>query len=319
VLFQEAFSSAAGSDERELMIAPGSAGSARQAFEVLTQEHLPRLYAFALRLTGGHAAAEDLVQETYLKAYQAFHQLIPDRNAHPWLMKILLNTFRDHVRRECHAPTSFHAEDLDAWYQASWQSHRAHIYAVGPEEQVIARSFADEVAAALANLSPDFRTAVLLADMQGYSYPFMLESVNNYIRYLLPEAPYDLQSPDPDHVRRWFHGRLDFMVEPPDLRAEGYQLLGTRLGYFLDRLVAEIGYEGQQHRLSIFMTKGEGIDRLAGERVSRHGQEFFVTTTKGYTVVAWRDGPENIVYSIVADLSRDQLLRLAFTVAGVPS
>jgi anti-sigma factor RsiW len=67
------------------------------------------------------------------------------------------------------------------------------------------------------------------------------------------------------------------------------------------------------------MTKGEGIDRLVGEKVSRHGQEFFVTTTKGYTVVAWRDGPENIVCSIVADLSRDQLLRLAFKVAGVQS
>jgi anti-sigma factor (TIGR02949 family) len=149
--------------------------------------------------------------------------------------------------------------------------------------------------------------------------PFMMESVNNYIRYLLLDAPYDLQTPDADHVRQWFQGRLDFMVEPPDLRAEGYQLQGTRLGYFLDRMVAEIGYEGQQHRLSIFMTKGEGIDRLVGERVSRHGQEFFVTTTKGYTVVAWRDGPETIVCSIVADLSRDQLLRLAFTVAGVPS
>jgi anti-sigma factor RsiW len=108
-------------------------------------------------------------------------------------------------------------------------------------------------------------------------------------------------------------------VKPPDLRAEGYQLQGTRLGYFLDRMVAEIGYEGHQHRLSLFMTKGKGIDRLVGERVSRHGQEFFVTTTKGYTVVAWRDGSENIVCSIVADLSRDQLLRLAFTVAGVPS
>jgi anti-sigma factor (TIGR02949 family) len=152
-----------------------------------------------------------------------------------------------------------------------------------------------------------------------YPSPFMTESVNNYIRYLLPDAPYDLQTPDADHVRRWFQGRMDFMVKPPDLRAEGYQLQGTRLGYFLNRMVAEIGYEGQQHRLSIFMTKGKGIDRLVGERVSRHGQEFFVTTMKGYTVVAWRDGPENIVCSIVADLGRDQLLRLAFTVAGVPS
>jgi anti-sigma factor (TIGR02949 family) len=152
-----------------------------------------------------------------------------------------------------------------------------------------------------------------------HTSPFMTESVNNYIRYLLPDAPYDLQTPDADVVRRWFQGRLDFMVEPPDLRAEGYQLMGTRLGYFLDRMVAEIGYASHQHRLSLFMTRSEGIDRLLGERVSRHGQEFFVTTSKGYTAVAWRDGPGKIVCSIVADLSRDQLLRLAFIVAGVQS
>jgi RNA polymerase sigma-70 factor (ECF subfamily) len=152
------------------MISPGSAGSTRLAFEALTQEHLPRLYAFALRLTGEHAAAEDLVQETYLKAYQAFHQFVPDRSARPWLMKILLNTFRDHVRRECHAPPSFYPEDLDAWCQASWQSHRSVIRAADPEEQVMGRSFADEVTAALADLSADFRTVVLLADIEGYSY-----------------------------------------------------------------------------------------------------------------------------------------------------
>jgi RNA polymerase sigma-70 factor (ECF subfamily) len=114
VLLHEAFSDAAGSHERELMISPGSAGSARQAFEALTQEHLPRLYTFARRLTGEHAAAEDLVQETYVKAYQAFHQFVPDRDARPWLMKILLNAFRDQVRRECRAPPSFYPEDLDA-------------------------------------------------------------------------------------------------------------------------------------------------------------------------------------------------------------
>jgi Sigma-70 region 2 len=56
---------AVGSYEGERMASAGSAGSERQAFEALTREHLPKLYAFALRLTGEHAAAEDLVQETY--------------------------------------------------------------------------------------------------------------------------------------------------------------------------------------------------------------------------------------------------------------
>jgi RNA polymerase sigma-70 factor (ECF subfamily) len=160
------------------MISPGSAGSARPAFEALTQEHLPRLYAFARRLTGEHAAAEDLVPETYVKAYQGFGQFVPNRDARPWLMKILLNTFRDQIRRECRAPPSFYPEDLDAWYEASWQSHRSHIRAAGPEEQVMARSFADEVAAALADLSPDFRTVVLLADIEGYSYREIAELVD---------------------------------------------------------------------------------------------------------------------------------------------
>jgi RNA polymerase sigma-70 factor (ECF subfamily) len=163
-------SDVAGLRERELMTSPGSTGSARHAFEVLAQEHLPRLYAFALRLTGERAAAEDLVQETYAKAYQAFHQFVSDRDARPWLTKILLNTFRDQMRRECRVPPSFYPEDLDAWYQTSSPSHRLYTRAIGPEEQVIDRSFADEVTAALADLSPDFRTVVLLADLEGHSY-----------------------------------------------------------------------------------------------------------------------------------------------------
>jgi RNA polymerase sigma-70 factor (ECF subfamily) len=134
------------------MISSGTGEDEGQAFEALTRVHLPRLYAFAQRLTGDRAAAEDLVQETYLKAYQAFHQFAPGRDARPWLMKILLNTFRDQVRRECQAPALFQPADLDAWCQASRQSHAVRTRAVGPEEQVIARSFSDEVAAALADL-----------------------------------------------------------------------------------------------------------------------------------------------------------------------
>jgi RNA polymerase sigma-70 factor (ECF subfamily) len=158
------------SKEKPSVISPNAGECGRTVFEALTREHLPRLYAFALRLTGEPAAAEDLVQETYLKAYQAFHQLVPGRDARPWLMKILLNTYRDQVRRECRAPASFHPEDLDAWYQASRQAHMAHTRAFGPEEQVVGRAFSDEVAAALADLPPDFRTVVLLADLEGYSY-----------------------------------------------------------------------------------------------------------------------------------------------------
>jgi RNA polymerase sigma-70 factor, ECF subfamily len=160
----------AGAEEGRPVISPHAGERERNVFEALTREHLPRLYDFALRLTSERAAAEDLVQETYLKAYQAFHQLVPGRDARPWLMKILLNTYRDQVRRECRSPEPLQPGDLDAWYQASRQAHAAHARAFGPEEQVVGRSFSDEVAAALADLPPDFRTVVLLADLEGYSY-----------------------------------------------------------------------------------------------------------------------------------------------------
>jgi RNA polymerase sigma-70 factor (ECF subfamily) len=138
--------------------------SERKTFEALTREHLPRLYAFALRLTGERAAAEDLVQEAY------FQRFVQGRDARPWLMKILLNTYRDQVRRECRTPEPLQLGELDAWYQASRQAHAAHARAFGPEEQVVERSLSDEVAAALADLPPDFRTIVLLADLEGYAY-----------------------------------------------------------------------------------------------------------------------------------------------------
>ena len=152
------------------MISPHAGERERNAFEALTREHLSRLYAFALRLTGERAAAEDLVQETYLKAYQAFHHFLSGRDTRPWLTKIPLNAYRDQVRREGRAPAPLQPEDLDAWYQASRQAHASHLRTYGPEEQVVGRSFSDEVVAALADLPPDFRTVVLLADLEGYSY-----------------------------------------------------------------------------------------------------------------------------------------------------
>ena len=108
--------------------------------------------------------------------------------------------------------------------------------------------------------------------------------------------------------------RASSTVEPPDLRAEGFQLLGARLAYFLDRVVAEMGYQRNGHRLSIFLTKGDGELPLVGERLSMGGKEFSIGTSKGYTVVAWRESQANVVCSVVGDLGREQLLPLALKV-----
>ena len=148
---------------------------------------------------------------------------------------------------------------------------------------------------------------------------FMAESVDNYIRYLLPDTPYDVQTDDADRIRQWFQGRVDFMVEPPDLRLEGFQLRGARLAYFLDRLVAEMGYQRDGHRVSIFLTKGDAGLPLVGEQLSAGGKEFFIGASKGYSIVAWRESQANVVCSVVGDLGREQLLPVAFRVARLPS
>jgi RNA polymerase sigma-70 factor (ECF subfamily) len=152
------------------VIPSGAGESERDAFEALTRAHLPRLYAFALRLTGEHAAAEDLVQDTYLKAYQAFHRFLPGRDARPWLMKILVNTYRDQLRRELHAGTPLQPEDLEALARPNRPGHRPQGRMGSPEAWLVERSFSDEVYAALADLPPEFRTVVLLADLEGLAY-----------------------------------------------------------------------------------------------------------------------------------------------------
>jgi anti-sigma factor (TIGR02949 family) len=201
-----------------------------------------------------------------------------------------------------------------------WARIRAGLEAIDRQRQ--ARRPRRRPWAALAGAA---MAAVLLGVLLGQMLwrppvsPFMAESVDNYIRYLLPGAPYELQTDDAARIRHWLQGRVDFLVEPPDLSGLGFQLAGARLGYFLGRPVAEVGYRSGQHRLSLFMAKALGDDRLAGRRVAVGGTEFFLAASKGYSVVAWRDAPANLVCSIVADLSPEQLLRLARAAARLSS
>lgn len=156
--------------ERSIVAGRSAGERNRKAFEALTREHLSCLYAFALRLTGEPPAAEDLVQETYLKAYQAFHRFIPGKDARPWLMKILLNTYRDQIRQELRTPAPLQPGDLEAWLQARGPARGAHLVSSDPGARAIERSFSEEVQAALADLPPEFRSIVLLADVEEYSY-----------------------------------------------------------------------------------------------------------------------------------------------------
>jgi RNA polymerase sigma-70 factor (ECF subfamily) len=131
----------------------------------------PRLYAAARRLTGNHADAEDLLQETYLRAYRGFSRFQPGTNLIAWLHRILRNTFIQSYRKRQSEPKTV-PEDL-CWNTKPTRRD------VGPSaEATVVGSIPDaRLQEALSSLPERYRRVVLLFDVDGYSYKEIAEIV----------------------------------------------------------------------------------------------------------------------------------------------
>jgi len=136
----------------------------RASFEREALPHLDSLYRVALRLTGNAAEADDLVQETMLKAYRAWHQFEKGSNAKGWLLTILRHAFINEYRRRIRHPETV---DLDAIEPSSVF---ADVQDEDPQGTFFDRIVDDEVLRAIDQLPEQFRETVVLSDVEGLSY-----------------------------------------------------------------------------------------------------------------------------------------------------
>jgi RNA polymerase sigma-70 factor, ECF subfamily len=137
-------------------------------FEAEALPLLNGMYSAAFRLTRNSSDAEDLIQETFLRAYRGFHQFQEGTNLKAWLYRILMNTFINSYRKKQREPQTISDDEVEDWYLYSKMAERG---AEPSAEASVIESLPDEdVQEALSSLPEQFRIAVLLADVEGFSY-----------------------------------------------------------------------------------------------------------------------------------------------------
>jgi RNA polymerase sigma-70 factor (ECF subfamily) len=142
-------------------------------FEANALAYLDQLYGAALRMTRNPADAEDLVQETFAKAYASFAQFTPGTNLKAWLYRILTNTFINSYRKKQRQPLSSGSE-VEDWQLARAESHTSTGLR-SAEMEALDRMPHSAVTQAMNELPADFRLAVYLADVEGFAYKEIAE------------------------------------------------------------------------------------------------------------------------------------------------
>jgi RNA polymerase sigma-70 factor, ECF subfamily len=148
----------------------------QRTFAADAMQYAPQLYSAALRMTRNPADAEDLVQETFLKAYRSFHTFDEGTNLRAWLYRILTNTYINRYRAQQRRPRESGLEDVEDLYLYRRIGALESALASRSAEDTMFDLFTDdEVKGALEDLPQNFRLPVLLADVEGFSYKEIAE------------------------------------------------------------------------------------------------------------------------------------------------
>ena len=147
-----------------------TAADQRRLFEEQALPFMDQLYAAAMRLTRNPTDAADLVQETYVKAFQAFGQFTQGTNLKAWLYRIQTNTFINNYRKNQRNPYQGTIDDLEDWQLGGAESVTQSLTTRSAEAEALDHLPDTAVKDALQSIPEDFRMAVYFADVEGFSY-----------------------------------------------------------------------------------------------------------------------------------------------------
>ncbi len=141
----------------------------RKEFEDLALQYMDSIYSVALRMTRDATEAQDLVQDTYLRAYRFFDRFEKGTNFRAWLFRILKNIYINKYRRESRAPQMVDISSVEA-------SNSLHT-STTPESEIFDKLLDDDITSAMDELPEEFRDAILLSDLLGFSYKEIAETL----------------------------------------------------------------------------------------------------------------------------------------------
>lgn len=161
-------------------VATESAAGRTARFERDAMPLLDQLYSAAMRLTHNPQDAEDLVQDTFTKAYTSFHQYQDGTNLKAWMYRILTNTFINSYRKKQREPLQSDADGVEDWQLVRAEAHTSRGLR-SAETEALDHLPDSDVKKALQELPSDFRMAVYLADVEGFAYKEIAEIMDTPI------------------------------------------------------------------------------------------------------------------------------------------